>query len=153
EAKLKDDHKLLEETYPVSQIAGDSIIQIQAPALNAINERLRDDYIEDCQRGIDKWNKIIRNHGIDFTLRLPHRGFHRAIGLFSNVKVSPDGNLLKEAEWDRSHGEWLPTNEDRDYVISLMAGVTEPGKVANWIAPPAKGINAQPLDFDYVRLS
>jgi hypothetical protein len=24
--------------------------------------------------------------------------------------------------------------------------------VANWIAPPARGINGQPADFEYVRL-
>lgn len=153
EAKLTDDHRLLDDTYAVSQIAGDSIIQVQAPALNAINERLRDDYIEDCQRGVDKWNKIIRDHGIDFTLKLPHRAFRRAIGLFANINASPDGNLLTEAEWDRYQSQWLPTPEDRDYVESLMGEVTEPGKVANWVAPPAKGINGQPLDFDYVRFS
>jgi len=33
-----------------------------------------------------------------------------------------------------------------------MQGVTAPGKFAGWIAPPARGINHQPLDFDYVRL-
>ncbi len=32
-----------------------------------------------------------------------------------------------------------------------MAPVTEPGKMANWIAAPAKGINGKPLDFEYVR--
>jgi benzoyl-CoA 2,3-dioxygenase component B len=31
--------------------------------------------------------------------------------------------------------------------------VTEPGKFANWIAPPARGINAQPIDFEYVRFN
>jgi len=29
--------------------------------------------------------------------------------------------------------------------------VTEPGKFANWIAAPARGINNQPVDFEYVR--
>ena len=33
---------------------------------------------------------------------------------------------------------------------SLMQPVIEPGKVANWIAPPARGINGQPVDFEYV---
>jgi hypothetical protein len=28
----------------------------------------------------------------------------------------------------------------------------ERGKIAGWIAPPAKGISGQPFDFDYVRL-
>jgi benzoyl-CoA 2,3-dioxygenase component B len=29
--------------------------------------------------------------------------------------------------------------------------VTEPGKVAAWIAPPTKGINGMPIDFEYVK--
>ena len=47
----------------------------------------------------------------------------------------------------------VPTNEDRAYVASLMGRVTEPGKFANWIAPPVMGINRQPVDFDYVRFN
>jgi benzoyl-CoA 2,3-dioxygenase component B len=31
-----------------------------------------------------------------------------------------------------------------------MIGVTEPGKFASWIAPPARGINHQAIDFKYV---
>jgi len=119
--------------------------------LQTLNERLRDDYIVDCQRGVDRWNKIIRDHGIDAELRLPHRGFHRAIGTFGDVRVSPDGRLLSQAEWDAHKHEWLPTQADEEYVQSLMKPVTEPGKFANWIAPPARGINGQPVDFEYVR--
>jgi benzoyl-CoA 2,3-dioxygenase component B len=37
-------------------------------------------------------------------------------------------------------------------VASLMKPVVEPGKFANWIAPPARGINGKPIDFEYVRL-
>ena len=33
-----------------------------------------------------------------------------------------------------------------------MQKVTEPGKFASWIAPPPKGINSQPIDFEYVHL-
>jgi benzoyl-CoA 2,3-epoxidase subunit B len=118
----------------------------------SLNERLRDDYIADCQRGVNRWNEIIKSHGIDFTLTLPHRGFRRAIGAFAEVKVSPDGRVVGEAEWDARHLDWLPTEEDQAYVGSLMQPVTERGKVANWIAPPARGINSQAGDFEYVRL-
>ena len=48
-------------------------------------------------------------------------------------------------------GEWLPTDEDKAYIQSLMIGVTEPGKFANYIAPPQRGINRQPIDFEYVK--
>jgi benzoyl-CoA 2,3-dioxygenase component B len=31
-----------------------------------------------------------------------------------------------------------------------MVPVTEPGKMAGWIAPPKRGIHGKPIDFDYV---
>ena len=40
---------------------------------------------------------------------------------------------------------------DEAYVKSLMHPVHERGKMANWIAPPAKGINGMPVDFEYVK--
>ena len=46
---------------------------------------------------------------------------------------------------------WLPTDADRAFVASLMGRVVEPGRFANWIAPPAIGINRQPVSFEYVR--
>jgi benzoyl-CoA 2,3-dioxygenase component B len=101
---------------------------------------------------VDRWNQIITRHGIDFELTLPHRGFHRAIGTFAEVKVSPDGRVLNEAEWDAGRRQWLPTEEDDAYIQSLMQPVVEPGKFASWIAPPSRGINGQPIDFEYVRL-
>ena len=32
-----------------------------------------------------------------------------------------------------------------------MHPVTEPGQIANWIAPPSRGINQKPFDFQYVK--
>ena len=62
--------------------------------------------------------------------------------------------MLSEPEWQANQSRWLPTDEDRAYVTSLMGpAVTEPGKFANWIAPPGRGINGQPVDFEYVRRS
>jgi benzoyl-CoA 2,3-dioxygenase component B len=152
ETKKIDDHLLKGATYPVACLAGEGIVSREEAALTALNERLRDDYIVDCQRGVERWNKVLRDHGIDFTLRLPHRGFHRAIGAFAEVRVSPDGRVLSQAEWEAKKHAWLPNEEDAAFVGSLMHGVTEPGKFANWIAPPARGINGQPVDFEYVRL-
>jgi benzoyl-CoA 2,3-dioxygenase component B len=100
---------------------------------------------------VDRWNRILAGHGVDVELKLPHRGFHRAIGTFAEVKVSPDGRVLSEAEWDARRAEWLPTEGDEAFVESLMQPVVERGKFAGWIAPPARGINGQPVDFEYVR--
>jgi ferredoxin len=65
--------------------------------------------------------------------------------------VSPDGRVLSEAEWAAHVDQWLPSGGDRAFVRSLMGRVVEPGKFANWIAPPVMGINRQPVDFEYVR--
>jgi benzoyl-CoA 2,3-epoxidase subunit B len=151
ETKKADDHLLKSSTYRITAVEGDRLVDVEQPALQTLNERLRDDYIVDCQRGVDRWNKIIRDHGIAAELRLPHRGFHRAIGAFGDVRVSPDGRLLSQAEWDANRHSWLPTSADEEYVQSLMKPVTEPGKFANWIAPPMRGINGQPVNFEYVR--
>ena len=61
--------------------------------------------------------------------------------------------MIAEAEWAQNHSHWLPTDEDRAFVIDQMHAVTEPGKFANWIAPPSRGINNQHIDFEYVRLN
>jgi len=151
EAKKDDDHTLKDATYTVEVLAGDRVVQAEESALTTLNERLRDDYIADCQRGVDRWNQIIRRAGIDFELRLPHRGFHRTIGHFAEAKISPDGRVLTQAEWDARHSEWLPTEQDAVFVASLMQPVTERGRFASWIAPPTRGINGNAIDFEYVR--
>jgi benzoyl-CoA 2,3-dioxygenase component B len=153
ETKRTDDHRLKAATYPVAELDGDRMAVREQPALVSLNERLRDDYVADCQRGVDRWNKTIREQGIDFELTLPPRGFHRSIGAFAEVRVSPDGRVVSQAEWDARHHEWLPTEDDRLYLASLMKPVIEPGRFANWIAPPPRGINGQPVDFEYVRLA
>ena len=152
EAKQGDDHLLKDAQYAVAELAGDSIRMQQEPALTALNERLRDDYVTDCDRGVQRWNKVIERAGIDFRFKLPHRAFHRAIGRFAEVRVAPDGRVISQAEWDHQHHNWLPTAEDQAFVASLMKPVTEIGKFASWIAPPARGINAQPVDYEYVKL-
>ncbi|MCH9053235.1 MAG: benzoyl-CoA 2,3-epoxidase subunit BoxB [Proteobacteria bacterium] len=153
ETEIDDDHVLIEDAYEVPEVSGGAIVTAQAPALTAINERLRNDYVEDCQRGVDKWNKTIRQAGVDFELTLPHRAFHREIGAFSAAHASPDGRIVDEGDWNGKRDLWLPSDEDKAYIDSLMGAVTEPGKFANWIAPPGKGIYGQPLDFDYVRFN
>ena len=121
--------------------------------LNALNEVLRDDYIKDSVGGVNRWNKVIEKAGIPFKLTAPHKAFHRNIGALSGVKISPEGRVVSEAEWKANVDKWLPSDADRAFVASLMGRVVEPGKFANWIAPPVMGINRQPVDFEYVRFN
>jgi benzoyl-CoA 2,3-epoxidase subunit B len=147
-----DDHRLTESVRKVMKPEGGRIVEKDEPALLALNETLREEYISDSERGVERWNKIIRNAGIDFVLGLPHRGFRRAVGNFKDVHVSPDGEIISAAEWQRREAEWLPTVAEREFVGSLMKPVTHPREFASWIAPPPRGINHQPIDFEYVKL-
>jgi benzoyl-CoA 2,3-epoxidase subunit B len=153
EPKLGDDHQLKDKTYPVVEVIDGKLTTREVPALNALNERLRDDFIKDTVAGVGRWNKVMQKLGIDHPLTVPHKAFHRQIGSFAGIKVSPDGRIVSEAEWNANVSDWLPTDEDRAYVGSLMRRIVEPGKFANWIAPPVTGINKQPIDFEYVRFS
>ncbi|MBI3367244.1 MAG: benzoyl-CoA 2,3-epoxidase subunit BoxB [Burkholderiales bacterium] len=123
------------------------------PMLNALNEVLRDDYIKDSMAGVNRWNKVLEKAGLPHRLSVPHKAFHRNIGALAGVKVSPDGRVVSEAEWQAKVKDWLPSTEDMAFVAGLMGRVVEPGKFAHWIAPPMMGINRQPVDFDYVRFN
>ena len=150
EERRTDDHQLQDATRDVPTVADDVITTRSAPALAALNETLRDDYLADCRKGIDRWNRTLADVGLELTL--PHVGFNRAVGVFGDHHVSPDGHLVDEATWQRNVASWLPTDADRAHVESLMHGVTEPGRMAGWLAAPSTGIHAKPVDFEYVRI-
>ena len=61
--------------------------------------------------------------------------------------------VASDAEWNANIDRWLPSESDRAFVASLMGRVVEPGKFANWIAPPPRGINNLPIDFEYIRFN
>ncbi|HZM59354.1 MAG TPA: benzoyl-CoA 2,3-epoxidase subunit BoxB [Vicinamibacterales bacterium] len=154
ETTLEDDHVLSEATYRVAEVVDGTLVDREVPALSALNERLRDDYIEEVQAGVDRWNRHIERAGLPFRLVLPHKGFHRAIGNFAGHHISPDGRVLAEDQWQARRRAWLPSEQDYAFVQSLMSGrVVELGKFANWIAAPRTGINRQPIDFEYVRFN
>jgi benzoyl-CoA 2,3-epoxidase subunit B len=125
---------------------------VDEPALTALNMRLRDDYTQDCVKGILRWNKVISTAGYDFKLAVPHTAFHRAIGEFKNVHATPDGILIDDATWNKREYEWLPSLQDGEFIASLMKPVTEAGEFASWISPPKIGIDNKPGDFEYVKI-
>jgi benzoyl-CoA 2,3-dioxygenase component B len=153
ETKRNDDHVLKDQAYRLLHVAGGQLAEREAPMLNALNEVLRDDFIKDSVGGVERWNRVIDKAGIPFRLKVPHKAFHRKIGTLSALRVSPDGGVISEAEWNAGVNQWLPTPEDRAFVASLMGRVVEPGRFAGWIAPPAAGINRQPVDLAYVRFN
>ena len=137
------------------------------PLRNALNEVLRSEYVRDCEKGLARWNKALADEGVvtptsvgegDHRLKsvpllyLPNIRFHRHVGEYSGHHFDTEGNLITREEFEQRKDSWLPSMDDREYVRSLMHPVTEPGKIANWIAPPASGIKGKPFEFEYVRL-
>jgi benzoyl-CoA 2,3-dioxygenase component B len=152
ETQIKDDHRLQSDTYPVLKLVDGQIKLVDEPALTALNMRLRDDYTQDCIKGLLRWNKIISLAGYDFKLSLPNVAFHRQIGEFRDVHATPDGVLIDDATWNKRKSDWLPSTADGDFIASLMTPVTELGGYAPWISPPKVGIDNKPGDFEYVKI-
>jgi benzoyl-CoA 2,3-epoxidase subunit B len=147
-----EDHTALDQYYRMAVPKDGAVVEEDVPLRTAMNEVLRDAYVDDCQRGVDRWNKRLEQAGISQRLVLPSKRFYRHIGLYADMPFDPEGRFLSKDEWERRKGEWLPTADDRAYVASLQKGVTEAGQVANWIARPARGIKGLPFEYEYVRL-
>ncbi len=148
------DHLALESTMLLDVPNADKTgCEPQEVALrNAMNEVLRGEYVEDSQRGMDKWNRQLEGAGVPFRFTLPSKRFHRASGIYAGLHFDPDGTILSSAEWDAKKDGWLPTEGDEVFVSGLMQRpIYEPGQMAHWIAPPARGIKGRPLDFEYVK--
>lgn len=147
-----EDHLALDQTYTVERVVDGRISSEEVALRNAMNEVLRTKYIEENEKSVEYWNRICEKNDVDFRFQLPHKRFHRTIGAYSEGTFDPQGHLIPRAEFEAQADGWLPTAEDKAYVKSLMHPVREPGKFAAWIAPPAKGIDSQPIEFEYVRL-
>ena len=99
------------------------------------------------------WNRMLARMNIGFAFRVPDKRFNRRIGVYKDDHFAPDGAPVSAERFAQGLAEWLPSDAERAHVKSLMRPVYEPGKIAGWIAPPARGIDGKPaLDFEYVRL-
>lgn len=148
----REDHIAIEGVYEMDTYEDGRMTKTDVPLRNAMNEILRDDYVQDNLRGIEYWNRVTEKAGIDYQFKLPNRRFNRRVGMYAGAPFNLEGELMEQAKFDEQLPNWLPSIEERTFVKSLMKPVYEDGKYAGWIAPPAKGINNQPVDFEYVRL-
>jgi benzoyl-CoA 2,3-dioxygenase component B len=147
-----EDHLVDGATYPMEFVENGKTVSKDVPMRHAMNEVLRDWYVGDCASGVERWNRVIEHHGVSMRLRLPDRKFNRRIGMYAGSHFDPEGRPLSAEEWLRRRSEWLPTGADSEYLLSIMAApVYERGRFANYIAPPRRGINRLPVDFEYVR--
>ncbi len=148
-----DDHRVVDDELRRSRRCGTGRSwRAEMPMRNAMNEVLRDWYVEDCQAGVTRWNKIFERYGMSDRLRLPDRKFNRGIGQFAGFHFDPDGRMLSDEEWTRRRDEWLPNAADKAFLLSIMnQSIYEPGRFANYIAPPQRGVKGTPVNFEYVR--
>jgi benzoyl-CoA 2,3-epoxidase subunit B len=127
--------------------------QVVVPMRSAMNEVTRALYVKDCDIGVQRWNRLIREAGRDFRLALPSPRFHRSVGAWAGVPTDPEGEPISTETWHARQYDWLPSARDRAFVASLMQRVTEAGKMASWIAPPEGGIDNLPVAYEYVRIN
>jgi benzoyl-CoA 2,3-dioxygenase component B len=144
-----EDHLALDQGFTLATPKGDEEI----PLRNAMNEVTRQSYIKDCELGMVRWNRAIEKAGFDFRYILPSPRFRRSIGIWAGLPTDLEGKPVSAEVFAARQAEWLPSDADRVFVHSLMQPVTEPGKMAAWIAPPDRGINQNPVDYQYVRLA
>ncbi|MEO0480745.1 MAG: benzoyl-CoA 2,3-epoxidase subunit BoxB [Planctomycetota bacterium] len=146
------DPKALDQTYDLEVPNADGNVERkQIPLRRAMNALLLDAYIADCQRIVLRWNRDLKKQGVDFEIKLPDHKFNRNQGVYSGHHFSPDGQPVSAEEFVKGSETWLPSQADRDYVKSCMVAVMEPGKFANYISPPSRGVNDTPQDFEYVK--
>jgi benzoyl-CoA 2,3-dioxygenase component B len=147
------DHVMREALYELEVPDGDRVRVDSIPYRNAINEIVRGSYVEDCLKGLARWNKWIERAGHAVRLRLPSTRFRRGIGSWAGIPTDLDGNIITQAAYDASIASWMPGESDRAFIKSLMQPVYERGKMASWIAPPETGIKGTSIDYEYVRFA
>jgi benzoyl-CoA 2,3-epoxidase subunit B len=147
-----DEHVVKNAYYNMEFFEAGKPVTKEVLMRNAMNEVLRDWYVGDCAAGVTRWNRVLEQHGFSDRLRLPDRKFNRGIGMYSGFRFDPNGVPVSPEQWEKRKYDWLPSAADTEYLLSIMdKPVYEAGKFANYIAPPRRGINQQPIDFEYVR--
>jgi benzoyl-CoA 2,3-dioxygenase component B len=153
EDRRGDDHVLTENLVSIPLLEEGQVVDRQVAALTALNVDLRNEYADDCANGVKRWNSILAEYGINGQIQLPHVGFHRNVGAFAGSHLTPDGRIVDADTWNSHLDTWLPSQDDKAHIASLMRPVYEPGKIAGWVAPPRTGINGQPFEYEYVHLA
>ena len=148
-----EDHSEKNSTFTFDGLSLENTIETQTiPMRNAMNEITRRAYVTDCEVGLKRWNRLIKKSGYYIELKLPSTRFRRNIGIWAGVDVNPDGKIISKNEYDNNLGSWLPSENDKEFINSLMVQVTDVNKTAGWIAAPNRGINNMDIGYEYVNL-
>ena len=149
-----EDHSEKNSTYTFEGLSIKNAIEKQTiPMRNAMNEITRLSYVADCEIGLKRWNRLIKKSGHDILLALPSTRFRRSIGIWAGIETNPEGKIISKSEFEANISSWLPSENDREYIKSLMVQVTEVNETAGWIASPSRGINKLDTGYEYVELS
>jgi hypothetical protein len=75
-------------------------------------------YVEDCQAGVTRWNKILERHGLSIACacRPQVQPGHWPVRRGS---LRPQRPKLSDEEWTRRKYEWLPHESDKRFLLSI----------------------------------
>jgi benzoyl-CoA 2,3-epoxidase subunit B len=146
------DHRLSEGVHTIEKPgASGSITHEEVPLRRATNALLQEPYVRECEKSVARWNDVLAAAGIGARIALPSARFNRKIGPFAGSHWLPDGAPAPSRE---ALAQYLPLASDAAWLTAVEGGmVREPGRIAQWIAPPSQRIHDQPLDFPYVRFA
>jgi benzoyl-CoA 2,3-dioxygenase component B len=147
-----EDHAALAGTKAVERFEDGHVRRDEVATRLALNEEIRDQYVADCQRGVDKWNRSLERAGLGFRFALPSRRFERHIGTWAAAHATPAGELVEKEAWETRREQWLPTDADRAWLAEIEGPARiAPGEIASWLTPPKRGIDGKTASFEYVR--
>jgi len=109
------------ETYRLEVPESAKLVEQEVPLRNAMNEVLRDEYVKDAKRAVDRWNKtLVRAGNTGLRFAAAPAVIHRAVGPCAGTSsIWRAADLRGRIQGARSRV--APTAEDRAYVKSLMA--------------------------------
>jgi benzoyl-CoA 2,3-dioxygenase component B len=152
EAERYAEHVRLDDTVDLERPANGGLVGERVPMRKAINEVARDTYLREIDGVIDRWNRMLAKMEIKFAFARPSKRFNRKIGAYKDFHFAPDGKRVTREAFEAGMRDWMPSEAEKAHVRALMQPVYAPGRIAGWIAPPARGIDGKPVEWEYVRL-
>lgn len=152
EAERYAEHVRLDEPIEIERNVEGMLVSGPIAMRKAINEVSRDTYLREIDGVIERWNRMLAKMEIKFAFARPSKRFNRRIGAYKGFHFSPEGRRISRENFEAGMKEWIPSEAEKAHVRAVMKPVYEPGKIASWIAPPARGIDGKPIEWDYVRV-
>ena len=69
------------------------------------------------------------------------------------LQINTERYIINLDIYKRKLASWLPSENDKKFINSLMIQELDPSKTASWITKPRRGINNQEIDYSYVDLN